>query len=484
MDPLLHSNIQSLFTDNSLTGIVLYKNEKVIFCSPWLTTYFDIDFVFVKSVFCNEDGIPYINSELPWNNPTTNKAEEGVVLVACNNNQKEWYLVQTKAGFNNDPSIVCSLFTNITKQKKAEVSLRNREERYTLAIEAATDAILDWNITNNTIYATVHWKTILGYTYEELPKTFEPWSEFIEQSERDVVIKQLQSFLNDIENTSYKQTFSMIHKEGYLVHVMARGLIIRNAKGVAIRLVIVFTDVTAEVEMDKVKTEFVSLASHQLRTPLTTVSWYAELLANENISNLNEDQLLYIKEIQEGNKRMVELVDALLNVSRFDLGTFAVLPAMSDVSNIISIVIEEEKIHTQQKDLTLNTYFDPQAFSLSVDPNLMRIIAQNLISNAVKYTPQHGVITISLTVTKHSFVFSVQDNGCGIIKEDYPKIFSKLFRAQNAKEIETNGTGLGLYLVKKIVDASGGDIKFESWGQGTTFTVTYPLDGMKKTSVV
>lgn len=244
--------------------------------------------------------------------------------------------------------------------------------------------------------------------------------------------------------------------------------------------VVVFRDITQEREVDKAKSEFVSLASHQLRTPLSTISWYSEMLLAGDVGKLTKDQVEYINEIYAGNKRMIDLVNALLNVSRIDLGTFIVEPEELSLTELANSVIKEQMPQANEKKHSIKTNFDKNLPLFNGDPRLLRIIFQNLLSNAIKYTPEKGKIEVGVEKKKGKILIYIKDNGLGIPKNQQSKIFQKLFRADNVKVTDTQGTGLGLYLVKSIVEHSGGKIWFTSkLNSGTVFNVELPASGMK-----
>lgn len=246
-------------------------------------------------------------------------------------------------------------------------------------------------------------------------------------------------------------------------------------------------------EVDKAKTEFISLASHQLRTPLSAVNWYAEMLLAGDVGRLNKEQKKYINEMYKGNERMVDLVNALLNVSRLEFGTFMVEPEPTDVVKLAQSVINEQKQQIIEKKLKLSKKYSNNLPRLNADPRLLRIVFQNLLSNAVKYTPSEGMIKVGVRLVRRgesvdnlkakedSFAIVVSDTGYGIPKGQQGKIFTKFFRADNVREKDTEGTGLDLYIVKAIINLSGGAIWFESEeSKGTTFYASLPLRGMRK----
>lgn len=243
----------------------------------------------------------------------------------------------------------------------------------------------------------------------------------------------------------------------------------------------VFRDISKEKEIDRAKSEFVSLASHQLRTPLSTTSWYAEMLLSGDVGKITPAQRKYLEEVYHANQRMVELVNALLNVSRIELGTFAIEPELVDITRIGREALSELKPQIAERKLSVTTKFESGFPKMQADPRLTRIIFQNLLTNAVKYTPERGKVTIAVERKGPDALITISDTGFGIPESARPKIFTKLFRADNVQERESDGTGLGLYIVKAIVDAAGGTIRFDSVeNKGTTFFVTLPLSGMRQ----
>lgn len=248
--------------------------------------------------------------------------------------------------------------------------------------------------------------------------------------------------------------------------------------GEVIGLVKSFRDITREMDIDKTKTEFVSLASHQLRTPLSAINWYTEMLLSGDVGPITEGQEKYLTEVYKGNQRMITLVNALLNVTRMTLGTFILEPETIDLTTLIHSVLSEQTPESSKKALTIKTSFADNIPKVVSDAKLLRMVIQNLISNAIKYTRVGGVVDLSLRLdsSKHNFLFSVTDTGVGIPKRQQPQIFSRLFRADNVREGDTEGTGLGLYIVKAIVDNSGGEVWFESEeNNGSTFHVKLPI---------
>jgi two-component system sensor histidine kinase VicK len=236
-------------------------------------------------------------------------------------------------------------------------------------------------------------------------------------------------------------------------------------------------DITKEKEIDKAKTEFVSLASHQLRTPLSTISWYTEMLLAGDVGKISPPQKKYLEEIYQGNQRMIELVNLLLNVSRIELGTFKAEPKPIYVITLFESILDEQKVKIANKKLIITKNFNKSIPVFLIDPNLFVIVFQNLLNNAIEYTPDGGRIETSISFNdSKTILIKVSDTGYGIPKYQQDKIFTKLFRADNVKKKDTKGTGLGLYIAKSIINNMGGEIWFESEeNKGTTFYVTLPF---------
>jgi PAS domain S-box-containing protein len=247
-------------------------------------------------------------------------------------------------------------------------------------------------------------------------------------------------------------------------------------KGKLIGIIAILRDITQEHEIDKAKTEFVSLASHQLRTPLTAIKWYTEALLSRDKGPLQKGQKEYLEQIQSGNERMVKLVEALLDASRLEMGTLTIKKKHIDLEVLIKNVLEDFQAETKKKKLKIRTQIQRNFPILNADLGRIRMILQNLLSNAIKYTSQKGHIDIKLSFNKKAAQLIISDTGCGIPKEQQGKLFTKLFRADNAQKKDTDGTGLGLYIVKAIVEEMKGKIYFKSIEDGgSTFTVELPL---------
>jgi PAS domain S-box-containing protein len=274
----------------------------------------------------------------------------------------------------------------------------------------------------------------------------------------------------------------LIHRDGSRLPVADSSAPLHNVNGKVVGCVVVFRDVTRERAIDKAKTEFVSLASHQLRTPLSAINWYSEMLIDGDAGKLSADQMKYMLEISRGNKRMIDLVSALLNVSRLELGTFSIEPGSVKITEVAENELKALELKIKEKKIkVLKKYATDLPKKYPADAKLLSIVVGNILSNAVKYTPAKGKVDLFIYKEKSNVLITVKDTGYGIPKLQQSRIFEKLFRADNVRAMDTDGTGLGLYIVKMILDQVGGKIWFESIeGKGTKFYVEMPVKGWQK----
>lgn len=236
------------------------------------------------------------------------------------------------------------------------------------------------------------------------------------------------------------------------------------------------TDITTEKLVDTAKSEFVALATHQLRTPISAIRWNLELLQRYLKDSKTPEMEKYLHKIERNTMRMIALINDFLSVSKLESGSFATNFEDLDLTTFFTAITDEYTEKIAEKNITLATSYNPENFVFKTDKRLLHIIVSNLVSNAVKYINPNGRIDLSYEMIGNELYIKVSDDGIGIPEDDLPKMFSKFFRASNALAIQAEGTGLGLYVVKQSVEKLGGSLQLETAeNQGASFTIVLPL---------
>jgi signal transduction histidine kinase len=237
----------------------------------------------------------------------------------------------------------------------------------------------------------------------------------------------------------------------------------------------VIQEIEQMARVNKMKTEFVFVASHQLRTPLSAILWEIELLIKKRGDGLNEKQLESLNSISLLSGRMARLVSDLLDVARIDQGKLMLRKDETDLFAIVDEIIKVLDPLIQSKNLQVVFEKCRDRCSILGDAEKLRLVVENLVSNALKYSKNKGKIEIKIEKEGRDLIFSIQDDGVGIPASQQKMVFNKFFRSDNVVKYQTEGTGLGLYIAKNIVEQSGGKIWFQSKENvGTTFSFSLP----------
>lgn len=226
-----------------------------------------------------------------------------------------------------------------------------------------------------------------------------------------------------------------------------------------------------------IQSDFITLASHQLRTPLSGMRWLIELMQKPNTGPLNKKQKEYLEKLYISNERMIALVNDLLEVARLEEGDIKLYFQPTDLPSIISTIVKEKEkeIKTKKLKVSFNVHAEPFP-SVRSEPNKIKQAIMNIISNAITYSPENGKVDIELEVLDGTALCKVSDTGVGIPADQQAQIFNKFFRGTNVLKFENIGTGLGLYITKAFINASGGKIWFKSdEAKGTVFYFTLPI---------
>jgi signal transduction histidine kinase len=225
------------------------------------------------------------------------------------------------------------------------------------------------------------------------------------------------------------------------------------------------------------KSEFVSIVAHQLRTPLAGIKWTLDMLISGDLGSLSAEQKTFLLKIHEGNERMIRFVNDLLSINRIEMGRLEYNFTSLNLQHVAESVLLDIYPLANKKQIEIN--FRGKGLKIpqvAADPEKIRVAFQNILENAVKYTPVGGHITMELRNRGNEVLTTISDDGIGMPKEEQKGVFNRFYRAPSAVKMQTEGSGLGLYLVKAIVEAHGGKVWFDSdKGKGTTFYFSIPV---------
>ncbi|MDD3486921.1 MAG: HAMP domain-containing sensor histidine kinase [Candidatus Moranbacteria bacterium] len=244
----------------------------------------------------------------------------------------------------------------------------------------------------------------------------------------------------------------------------------------------VISGVEKVAEANILKTEFVSIISHQLCTPLSAIKWSMEVLETEREADckFSEKQKMFLGNIKKSNEQMLKMVTDLLEVARIDQGRAIFEDKELDLSNLVEESVAGLMRSAKEKNVQISLRIEPGLSRVCVDERKIKVVLDNLIGNAVKYSKNGGKVEVGLKEENRRIVFSVQDWGVGIPKFQHSRVFEKFFRSRNDSRYRTDGVGIGLYLAKAILKHCGGEVWFDSEAEkGSTFYFRIPVPAAK-----
>ena len=285
-------------------------------------------------------------------------------------------------------------------------------------------------------------------------------------------LKEIIEFLGSDIKDVFRKEFVMA--KDFILEISAISM---EKDGVDLGNLVVLHDVSREKIIEKLKTEFVSLAAHQLRTPLSAIKWSLRMILDGDLGKINKDQKEIMEKTYQSNERMIALVNDLLSVARIEEGKYAINPISIDVAEICRLAIDSIADGFKKKGIRLKFIKPSKSIMVFCDKEKIGLVLQNMLDNALKYTTKLGKVSLSIEETLVDVTFNIKDTGIGIAKNEQNRVFSKFFRTNEAVLSEPVGSGLGLYMAKNIIDSHNGKIGFKSQpGKGTTFYFTLKKD--------
>ncbi|MEZ7197261.1 ATP-binding protein [Pseudodesulfovibrio karagichevae] len=381
--------------------------------------------------------------------------------------------------------LVFLLLAYVSRLRRARIGLRESEERLQTSLEATSDGLWDWSLENDNVYFSPGYYTMLGYEPGAFPPAYESWLELLHPDDRDraadVVTTHVQS------GEEFRIEFRLRNSEGGWTWVMARGKAIEWTRdGRALRVVGTHTDINdrklfeerlvkakeAAETANRVKDEFIANISHEVRTPLNGVMGMLQLMQT---SGLNDEQRDYVDTALHSSRNLLRVLNDLLDFSKIQAGKLDIREAPFDLAGLVEESLDFFKLQAGDKALELRADIDPSARKHYLgDAGRIRQIFFNLVGNAVKFTDR-GAITVEACELWHPepgrkrLLFTVRDTGIGIAEMDLSRIFAPFAQVDGSLTRTYQGTGLGLPIVRKLVDLMGGNCEVESEpGKGTS----------------
>lgn len=376
------------------------------------------------------------------------------------------------AAFKLTENKIAASFADTTERHKLLDELVASEKKFSSVVENSNDGIVV--LQKNAIkYSNPALENMLGYSKKEV--IGRQMIDFIDPRFKKLVADYALKREHGLPAPS-RYEFAIVSKGGVSIPVEANISVVGyNGDRATIAII---RDITRAKEVDRIKTEFISLASHQLRTPLTGIKWVGQLLLNGRAGNLNSKQLDFLNQMVESDERVISLVNDLLDVSHIEAGEkFSINKKKASLTAAIKGVVNQHKAELNKRAMSVKLDlggYDQLLFSF--DPVKVGQIIGNLLSNSIKYSGKSKNIIIGAKRNGDEIVTYVKDFGVGIPEEEQSKVFTRFFRGYNISTLATEGTGLGLYIAKGIVEAHGGRIWFESReNKGSTFYFSLPI---------
>ena len=387
-------------------------------------------------------------------------------------------ILEKTKNLEDQKKAILNILEDVETAKNESENLASNLRKFELAVNNANDHIIITDPEGIVLYANKSMEQITGFSIEEVigkkAGNKDLWGGLMPQEFYQTLWKTIKTdqkpLLAEVKNK---------RKNGEIYIAKAAISPVFDEKKEIEYFVGIERDVTKEFEIDRMKTDFISLASHQLRTPLSAMRWFAEMLLHGDMGKLSDEQQEAVQNIYASNSRLIVLVNFLLNISRIESGRITVDPKPTDMTKLIQDVIEGLKKELVEKNQQIIVNVGSDLPLIALDEKMIHEVYVNLLTNAIKYSPKDTEIVISIEKKDNDVLTQISDSGYGIPLAQQNRIFQRFFRADNVVKRETDGTGLGLYLTQSIINSSKGKIWFKSEeNKGTTFWFTLPITGM------
>lgn len=459
------------------------------------------------------DGTPLSPEQWPISRALRGESDVNLELkIERKDSHERWIALYNYAPIRiEDGSIVGAVLTgrDVTEFRRVEENLRNLSSRLHLALTSAHLGVWEWDIINNKLSWDDRMFELYGLDRERFSTAVTTWETSIHTDDKDDAVNLLHAALRG--EKEFNTQFRVIHPDGKVLYLKANGLVLRGLDGKPERMFGVNADITeekvakdtlqkayAEIEAkvvertaqleaakiaaedaNKAKDLFLATLSHELRSPLSAILSWAQLMERGVLSP--EKMAIGIRTIKESVWTQNQLIGDLLDLSRISTGKLLIDRQPTEVSDVLRAAIESVRPNAELRGLRIEEHFESHDIYISADPARLKQSFWNILSNAVKFTPSGGTITVSLGCSaqagEHRVKITVADTGKGIKSEFLPRLFERFSQADPSSVRVHGGMGLGLSLVKSLVELQDGTVTAYSAGEGlgATFTLTFPL---------
>jgi PAS domain S-box-containing protein len=425
--------------------------------------------------------VDYPASRVPWASAAAGRADS---LVLISRSGAEYPIDESAAPIRDEEGLVAGavlVFRDVTARRRADEALRRSEERYRLAAEAVNGIIYELDYRTGTVERSRGLLEVAGFRPDEVPATADWWSTRIHPDDL-ARARQLPEVPCDPDAARIVSEYRVRHKDGRWLHVVDRSVLLRDESGQPVRLVGCTQDVTerrraeeALEQANRKKDKFLAVLAHELRNPLAPIRNALQVMRLAGRDGEVLGRVRGIMERQLGH--MVRLVDDLLDVSRINHGKVELRTTRLDVSQVIESALETSRPAIDAAGHRLVVKLPPEGLRLSGDLTRLAQVVSNLLNNAAKYTPSGGNIELAVERQGREAAIAVRDDGIGMPPDMLPVIFDMFTQVDRDPERSQGGLGLGLTLVRKLVEMHGGTVeaRSEGEGKGSEFVIRLPL---------
>ncbi len=374
---------------------------------------------------------------------------------------------------NKDINIIS--IKNLEIDNKINKVFKQQEQRFYAIIDNTPDIIARFDEDFRYVYINPAGEKLFGISCKDF--FWKNDEELNIQGERTKLFHEAIEFVFDEKRTKEFYSEEVINDERkYFYTIMIPEFF---ADGSVCSALSITRDITQIKEIDQIKSEFISITTHQLRSPLSAINWCSQSLLHEELGKINEEQREYLHNIYSSTAKLIKIADVFLHATIIDLEMFVFNFKELDVVDFARNITKEFTELIREKDIIIAEDYKCSP-TLKIDSRVFSIVLRGLLSNAIEYNNYGGNIDLTIKcASQNKVIIKIGDSGCGIPKQSQQKIFTKFYRAEEARNMKAYGTGLDLYIMKSLLEKMGGSIEVESpnskFGKGSLFTVIIPF---------